>query len=174
MVDAAFVGLPDRRRDVERVTFLVMNARAPAPSAARMISGVALAERTTTLTVGMLLAERLEAAAPVGGPQTELEGDDVRSPALHQGEHLGARVRHPGDLDVLDALECPTKTFEHEPVVVGDQNLHFRILRDPLRIPAPVPARGIVGQPDRGQWAHQALRVQEPERGCWQTWTATS
>ena len=72
----------------------------------------------------MLLAERLEAAPPVGCPQAELEGDDVRSPALHQREHLATCVRHPRDLDVLDALECPAKPFEHQPVVVGDQNLH--------------------------------------------------
>ena len=32
----------------------------------------------------------------------ELEGDYVRSAALYQGEDLLTRVRHPGDLDVLD------------------------------------------------------------------------
>ena len=105
-----------------------------------MISGVAVAESTTTLRSGCSLAERLEAAAPVGRPHTEFEGDDFRSAPLDQREQLGARVRHADDLDVLDALERAPEAFEHQPVVVGDQDLHA----DPsvfLRTPASLPVR---------------------------------
>src|SRR3954471_1858939 len=77
----------------------------------------------------MLLAQELEAAATVCAAHPQLERHEVRAAAVDERQDLPPRVGRPDDLEVLDRLQRPPDTLEHQSVVIRNQYAHGATLR---------------------------------------------
>src|SRR5438105_1277416 len=77
----------------------------------------------------MLLAQELEAAATVRAAHAQLERHEVRAAAFDERQDLRPGVGRPDELEVLDRLQRPPDTLQHQSVVIRDQYAHSAILR---------------------------------------------
>src|SRR3954469_25370832 len=77
----------------------------------------------------MLLAQELEAAATVCAAHPQLERHEVRAAGVDERQDLRPGVGRPDELEVLDRLERPPDTLQHQSVVIRNQYAHSATLR---------------------------------------------
>ena len=122
LVDGRLHGLAERRRQVERVDALDDVGRRARGERGAHVLVVIEGREDDHLDVRVTFADRFQARKPVDPRQAQVEQHEVGVRPVDERQHLAARLDFPDDLDVRSVAERPSYCFEHQPVVVGDED----------------------------------------------------
>ena len=124
--DRSLDRLPDRRRQIERIHALDDVAARAVLERGLDPLGVAEDREHDHLHVGAVLPDLVQAREPVHLWHPHVEQHDVRLEPTNEGQHLAPRARLADDLDVFRRLERAPNSFDHQAMVIRNEDLHDR------------------------------------------------